>query len=279
VKSFSQKSIFPKTCIFCGGGPLTKEHVLSAWLGPLIRTPMVNYSSIDAQIAASGVTSKPSKRSGHPASRRVKCVCGACNNGWMSGIVEAVKPILGRLVKGETCRLMPSDQAKLAAWIATSVIVSEFENQANVTIPASHRDWLWKQHNAPPEWKIWIGDFERRNWPAHWIHHSLSVTSLDEPPPKKVDEGPPNTQTTTYSVGRLFVHALSSGVAGGALNFQFQGRDLMVLRRLWPANTFSLKWPSPVMNDRDADRIAGALLQLSLRVVGLPPTKVLLPDL
>jgi hypothetical protein len=268
----------PRACIFCGGLPLTKEHVLSHWLSPLIRTAMLNYRSIDSYIGAGGVDSAPRMRSGHPSSRRVRCVCGSCNNGWMSSIVDAAKPIVVRLVKGESCRLTAEDQAKLAAWISTAVIVSEFENREHVTIPKHHRDWLWTTHTVPSDWKIWIGDYKREKWVPEWIHHRFSVTGPDERPPNKGEEGPLNTQTTTYVVGKLYIHALSSGVSGGALDWRFQGRDLRILRQIWPASEYGVMWPPPTMNDRDADRIAGALMQLSLRVLGLPPTQQLLPD-
>ena len=71
--------------------------------------------------------------------------------------------------------------------------------------------------------------------------------------------------------------SISSAVSGGALDWQFEGRDCEVLRQIWPRNTFSIVWPPPTMKDHDADRIAGAMMELALRVVGLPTAKQLLP--
>jgi hypothetical protein len=85
-----------------------------------------------------------------------------------------------------------------------------------------------------------------------------------------------NTQTTTYVVNRLYVHALSSGVAGGALDWQFRGRDRELLRQIWPAGGYSYVWPPPTMTDADADRISVAMMQRGLRAVGLPPIQQLL---
>jgi hypothetical protein len=269
----------PKVCIFCGGRPLTKEHVLSDWLAPLIRAKMLNYESIEADIGAQGPSSSKRTRSGHPTSRRIRCVCKSCNNGWMKAIVDAAKPTVEQLIQGKPYRLTSRHQKQLAAWIATAVIISEFEDPQQVTIPAADRQWLWTQRTPPSNWKIWIGDYHRSRWVPHWIHHRFSVTGPDEPAPEKGAEGPRNTQTTSYVVGRLYVHAVSSAVSGGALNWQFQGRDRQVLRQIWPASTYSVVWPPPAMEDRDADRIADALMSLALRVVGLPPTKILLPNL
>jgi hypothetical protein len=266
----------PGACIFCNGRPLTKEHVLSDWIGALVRTAMVNYDSVETDIGAGGVNSTPSKRSGHPVSRRVRCVCQNCNNGWMSGIVDAAKPVLIPLIRGNPFRLAAAARSKLAAWIATSVIVSEFENREHVTIPRHHRDWLWTTHTAPPDWKIWLGDYKRGTWLPHWLHHRFSVTGPDERPPAKGEEGPLNTQTTTYVVGQLYVHVISSAVSGGALDWQFQGRDRAILRPIWPDSPYGFAWPPPTMNDRDADRIAGSMMELGLRVLGLPTTQQLL---
>ncbi len=175
----------PGVCIFCGGRPLTKEHVLSDWIGPLIRSPMENYDAIERNVGAEGVVSTSGKRSGHPASRRVRCVCQTCNNGWMSGIVNAAKDVLIPLINGKYFRMAGSDRSKLAAWITTSVIVSEFENRDHVTIPRHHRDWLWTTHSAPIDWKIWLGHYKREKWVPHWLHHRFSVTGPDERPPEK----------------------------------------------------------------------------------------------
>jgi len=84
-----------------------------------------------------------------------------------------------------------------------------------------------------------------------------------------------NTQTTTYVVGQLYVHVLSSAVSGGALDWRFQGRDREVLRQLWPDSPYGFMWPPPTTDDDDADRIAGSMMQLGLRVLGLPPARKL----
>ncbi len=203
-------------------------------------------------------------------SRRARCVCATCNNGWMSEIVEAAKPALLPLIEGKRCRLSSDDKSRITAWIAVAVTVSEFEDREHITVPRHHRDWLWTTRTAPPDWKIWLGDYARDKWIPQWIHHRFSVTEPGEPPPARRQEAPMNAQTTTYAVGRLYIHALSSAVPGGALDWQFQGRDHDLLRQLWPTAPYSLLWPPPTMNDKDADRIAGALMEFSLRILGLP---------
>jgi hypothetical protein len=195
-------------CVFCGGKWLTKEHVLSDWLGSFIRTEMANHRSREASIGADGVKTSTRIRSGHPSSRRVRCVCERCNAGWMNGIVDDSRSLVLRLIQGNSFRLTAEDQELLSAWITTAVIVSEFEDRDLVTIPDGDRQWLWKKRTAPPDWKIWLGDYERSKWVPQWIHNRFSVTGRDEPTPERGAEGPMNTQTTTYVAGRLYVHVL-----------------------------------------------------------------------
>ena len=129
----------PHRCVFCERGPLTKEHVVSDWAGRIVRTPMLNHRGIETDIGVTGTTTSERLRTGHPSSRRVKGVCEACNNGWMKGIVDTCKPIALPLIEGAACRLMSADQSILSSWIATAVIVSEFEDEEHVTIPAGTR--------------------------------------------------------------------------------------------------------------------------------------------
>ena len=172
-------------CIFCGGRPLTKEHVLSDWLRSFIRRETVNYKSIEINIGVRGPQPNTRIRSGHPLRRQIRCVCDGCNNGWMKKIVDDSKPLVAKLVQGEACRLTDKDQQLLSAWIATAVIVSEFEDRDSVTIPAIDRKYLLETRTAPPAWKIWLGDYERRKWQPQWIRNRFSVTGPDEPPPEK----------------------------------------------------------------------------------------------
>lgn len=188
----------------------------------------------------------------------------------MSEFVEATKPIVLPLIKGEERRLSIRDQKQLSTWIALAVIVSEFERQEFVTIPADHRQGLMQHKSAPPNWKIWIGDYDRKNWEPHWIHHRYSVADSEEPIQMPLVEGPLNSQTTIYAVGRLFVYALSSAVSGGLLDWEFTGPDSRSLRQILPVSEYSVVWPTPPMNDRTADRIADSVMSFSLRLLGLP---------
>ena len=267
----------PKVCIFCGGTPPTKEHVISDWLGTLLPKSGLNYGVTDVTIDSQEPKTVRRVRSGHPISRRVKRVCRGCNGGWMKGLVDASKPLVTRLVQGQSCRVSRQDQEVLAAWIAVAVVVSEWERRDWVTVPPGDRDKLWKTHRPPDTWKIWVGDYRRESWKPQLIHQRYSVTRNDHPQVEGGARGRSNTQSTTYVVGRLFVHVLSSEVLYEGVDLQFQGANARLLRQIWPPSEFSVLWPPPTMDDRDADRIAGAMMQAALRGLGLPSLEKLIP--
>lgn len=89
------------------------------------------------------------------------------------------------------------------------------------SIPFKDRDYLRLYREPPREWRIWIGRYLRGRWKGYWIHHSVPITEnipeeLDAPVPL------PNTQTTTFIVGQLFVHAMSSALPD--ITEKFSGR-------------------------------------------------------
>lgn len=262
----------PTNCIFCGAkSHLTNEHVTPKYLGRLLRTSVPNHEFRKTVIDPKGSHLVAERRSGDPVSRRVKCVCGDCNGGWMKDLVDQSKPIVERLVKGEKCRISPEEQKVIAAWISIAVIVSELDRKGEVTIPPDQRDRLWKTGQAPERWKIWIGDYERSKPDSYWIHCRLPITN--DKSTLKGTEGPANTQTTTYALGRLFVYAISSEVLGEGLDLEFQGRNASMLWKIWPTNAnYSFLWPPPTtMNDEDFNRIGKSIIEAALSTHRMPP--------
>ena len=48
----------------------------------------------------------------------------SCNNGWLSALEGAAKPVLAPLIRGESRRLPYDDQAVIAAWTCKTALVS-----------------------------------------------------------------------------------------------------------------------------------------------------------
>jgi hypothetical protein len=81
---------------------------------------------------------------------------------------------------------------------------------------------------------------------------------------------PPNTQTTTFVVGQLYIHAFSSDEAGITDMWRFTGVTGIanrVFTRIWPVEDQFVAWPTEDMWDQTADRIAGFIFQ-QLHLIG-----------
>jgi len=129
----------------------------------------------------------------------------------MSRLQERAKPYLLPLIHGDTTAFYTDAQQLLSAWIAMFVMVAEHFDRYKVVSTKKERQYLRKELKAPPNWKIWIGDYQHGNWPGLLAHFVVPIRGPKHFP-KIMDNGlpRPNTQTTTFLVGRLFVYVCSS---------------------------------------------------------------------
>jgi hypothetical protein len=262
-----------KHCIFCGfRGKLTREHIWADWLKPYIAKDMPKHSRARAVIHKTHTESAVKLQPGDPRSRRVKCVCGSCNSGWMSKLQQRAKPILLPLIRGERTTLGLAAQQTAAAWIAMAVMVAEFDDPAWVTISQEDRDWLYRTNLAPPSWRIWIGNYVRGEWQPHYVHFVLPIAAEKHVPsaPLEYPDLPYNTQTTTYVVGQTLVHVMSTTpefvdiVDGWSFPLGIEAK----LAQISPSTSASIAWPLDVLSDDDADLIASAFSREIIRVTG-----------
>lgn len=262
----------PQSCIFCGDpGKLTREHIWADWLKSYIPKEKVNYEAGTITVNKPGVPDKVvgKKVGGDPHSRRVQCVCARCNSGWMSSLQERAKPIVIPLLQGAPCKISARQQKTLAAWIAMAVMCSEFGDLERIGIPQEDRTILYR-HHVPPSasWRIWIGNYERDKWRGHWDHRVLCITQ------KKLEEGAFedakffNTQSTTYMVGKLFIHAISSTVQKSVRSFHFKPSVDDILYKLWPVRGADIAWPpTRKLSDTEVAKISAGFFD-ALRRLG-----------
>ena len=157
-----------RSCIFCEGVGLTREHVLGDWVRRL--------ANVSETVAARhtfhpGEGSSRAVDFSEPPLRWVaRVVCGDCNNGWVSDIDNAAAMILTPLLRGEPGRLSPDDQGALATWAFKTgcVIDAAALGRGGPSFPRSDRVWL-REHGCPPELSAaWI-----TSWPGTttaWTH-------------------------------------------------------------------------------------------------------------
>jgi hypothetical protein len=249
-------------CIFCDGYGLTKEHIWAAWLNPYLPKNVVNHKFFSETIFPGRSVHETKIRSGSAQSGRLRRVCLSCNTGWMSKLQEQTKPILLPLILGQSSFLHRKAQSILSAWIAMFVMVAEFLDKTGTRVAISSEDRLFLRNNlrAPSNMKIWIGYFERVKWKGRWIHVTIPISDEDHAPQRSefgVDF--PNTQTTTFVIGKLYIHVLSSEIISVVRRNEMRRGAKALLYRIHPIKTSPLAWPPPMpITDEDADTIASA---------------------
>jgi hypothetical protein len=117
-----------RTCLFCGGRPLTNEHALAQWLaGPL---------GVDGVPVEHEYLLRPESGGGQPQRRvwvsskgldiKVKAVCGVCNNGWMNKLETGVRPFLTQLIQGRgLVSLGHARRALLVRWLLKTIAMHQ----------------------------------------------------------------------------------------------------------------------------------------------------------
>jgi hypothetical protein len=224
-------------CIFCDGYGLTKEHIWAKWLNPYLPKNVVNHKFFSETIFPERSVHNAKIQSGSAQSGRLRRVCLSCNTGWMSELQEQTKPILLPLILGQRSFLHRKAQSTLSAWIAMFVMVAEFLDKTGTRIAISSKDRLFLKTDltAPSSMKVWIGCFERDKWKGVWTHVTIPISDEDHVPQRSslgVDF--PNTQTTTFVIGRLYIHVLSSEIVSILRNNKMRRGAKTLLYQIHP---------------------------------------------
>jgi hypothetical protein len=257
-------------CIFCGSGNLTGEHVFSRWthkyMGPRGK---VKAKSHRGKQHLNDLETKITKLPGQLRDWQVWCVCGgdhkSCNGGWMRDIENAAKPIMVPLILGHESRLFANHQKIIATWAVLKAMIAEYDprSETKVSVHHAHRTYLMKHLAAPKGWAVWIGSFERREWPPEWVGRHLlllSENAFAKSGGREVTHF--NVSSTTQVVGKLFIIVIHAPLEGGIDRWRFSPPEGGTLFRIWPPTITSIKWPDCPLSDQDADYAAQALARL-----------------
>jgi hypothetical protein len=126
-------------------------------------------------------------------------------------------------------------------------------------VTQTERDWFMKNRIPPDNWRVWIGRFQRHKWKGQWIHVNAPILgATDAPDLKPGDLAQPNTQATTFVVGELYVHVMSSTGYPELVqrwSWPFLSRLSRLLIQIWPSKESFVAWPTESMTDKDADTV------------------------
>ncbi|MFE9098917.1 hypothetical protein [Streptomyces sp. NPDC007264] len=222
-----------KVCVFCGGTPLTKEHVLPRWLKVALDPTVQRHRYIRLSVDTVRRHDAP------PLNDQVKVVCSNCNSGWMNQLEENVRSFLPDLIRGTPCVIDAEAQRALASWSLKTVLMF--------------------QHTHPPEVRgvIPAGDFTRFYEVCEPTQSMLGRLGFMNYPP---DDSVPLVDTlcqgygTVESGGVAWIGTLKIGcmvvqiirapdVADGYKLAPYEA--LPSLRQMWPPDDL-IEWPLPL---------------------------------
>ncbi|MCW2768435.1 MAG: hypothetical protein JWO11_4394 [Nocardioides sp.] len=175
--------------MFCGGpGPMTKEHAWPQWLGRAAEVEPLQHSltsgfSRTADDALSELPNQAVHKQGSVLTSRIREVCAACNNGWMSRLEVRVRPLLERLWAPAyplgSSWFNTSELTLLSSWATKTAWVRERVADRTNTADSDVRQ-AFAQSLLPPELTaVWVarhqGDYDFAAF-----HTSIEVTHRDQ---------------------------------------------------------------------------------------------------
>jgi hypothetical protein len=235
-------------CIFCNSSGVTHEHMWADWLKEYIPRTEDRHRTGATIIGIQEDEDREEilTRAGDLHSRRIKCVCGPCNNGWMSGLQTDAKPILVPTLIGEKIELHRRSQTILSAWITMMAMVSEYLQKGMSSVPSLERVYLETHQKSPKNWRIWIGRHNRQHHPRY-SHRTLPFVTKEEfeRTGGPSTDTPANTQTTTICLGKhLLIHVMSSDVAWSLIRrWRLPPQIGDNLLQIWPIKDKIVRWP------------------------------------
>ena len=248
---------------------MTKEHIWGDWIKAFV-PPVANkhgYQRIVVPRPGERNAEPPQTRAGNPIGATVPIVCERCNSEWMSQIQEKAKPHLIPLFDGFDVTLSVAAQAAIAKWATMSTMTAEYlgRGDPHIAVPQNDRALLMRGH-IPETWRVWIGLLAHAGWKRQWQHAVLPILDAEYLPQSvKDDDRLPNTQTTTFAVGKLLVTTFSSPFPSITHGWDWRTapRAGRMIRQIWPITTSSLRLPLQRLSHTSANMIGDAFVRYS----------------
>jgi hypothetical protein len=186
-----------RRCVFCGGGPLTHEHVIPRWLTDDL-PEQVAWRGQDQMIVMTPPRGDRSRlhlphREAPEAFNALtaKVVCKTCNNGWMNDAIEGTaRPTLAALVRGEHRALEPADVHAVAAWAVKTSLIAQLTGTATAAALDRVYHDFYRERRPPVNAVVWAAAVAGDDWKLRC--EVLSVLYAEDGDGLTIDD-PPNT--------------------------------------------------------------------------------------
>lgn len=235
----------PRSCLFCGGRPLTREHIIPRWMTDVLPEQLRWRAQDQAVILFPGTGEEVGERmrTREVAEKfndaTVRWACARCNTGWMNDIETAARPSLSRLIRGEACTISADDVAAIATWAVKTTLVAQVTGQQPAALESVCRS-LFEARVAPDDSQVWMAAVDWDDW-ALRIETPTVLFGTDRPT-LDVISTPCNTVTGTIGLGHLLLHV---GITTSP-TLVFPPLEVIYgspMTKLWP-HPQELDWPT-----------------------------------
>jgi len=146
-------------CMFCGGGPLTGEHVFPKWMSEVLTRHPKGFP--ETFKLAHGEDHKTQRiiESEREFALSARCVCGPCNGGWMSTLEADAKRYLEPMILGKKTTLDLVAQDTISAWIALKIMVGIRAHPSRFDVFPEWIQSLYEAETVPAGWRVWAGAY------------------------------------------------------------------------------------------------------------------------
>lgn len=245
--------------MFCGGTPLSREHVYPQWLSNVL-PEQLSYRGQSTEV----VHFVDNEDGEQPLSTRevhqrftdavVKRACKTCNSGWMNDLETGSRRVLTKMMRGERCEIDFEDAKRLAAWTAKTCLMAQYTHPESVATPASYYEWLFLTKEPPPNMQIWAFPSAAQDWGVQMEHRGLLFKTSD----RTQLSDPCNTHSTTIGLGQVVMFILGTTISNlfsEAFTTMLPDNGI----QLWPQPSRFIWDPKEFLGDEDVWLLADLL--------------------
>lgn len=176
---------------------------------------------------------------------RVRCLCRKCNQGWLSALEVAARPVIGSLIQDIAISLDPEQQMTAAVWAMKMSMMIEGTRRVtsadSLFYSKSQREAFRVRRSIPIGSTIWIGRY-------HGARYAF-LDCADGLPLSGSGARMSCAYVSTFAAGRLAFQVLSIRIGeehtrtGGLLIPQNVGGWDEAMLQVWPPTGIRLPWP------------------------------------
>lgn len=242
-----------RACVFCGGTPVTGEHVWPQWIAKYVPAVLAEEKAQHYVVRESEEEGRQVEFRGlrYPFTTEAHCVCERCNTGWMAELEHTAEHELHAMIEGKPQKLHAWRQAIAATWAFKTAMMLEHADSADRrAIPAAIYKPFWGFLRPTTMTNIWMARYIGEE-PHHFGHGELRAQVIGPEGPVEVGEAQP--YAGIISVGQLAFWYVGHLVQGADLyrpNPNLYDR----LIRIWPLTPNVAEWPPAVGVDDEGLR-------------------------